>query len=269
MDLAEQQGVYLLQGLRGDTVYVGQAKLMGRRLAQHTWDRLAGRWIYFSWFGIRAVGADGKLAGPGGVADPAVLVNTLESVLIEAIEPRQNRQRGSCVGSGVHPSRRPEAVVDDGDRIRKLERQLAALQVRETDEDGARTQVVERQLAASDTDRIAALESQLEELIGEARSVVRAGDQRPAIQVIQRTEVDGGRKLTATEKLEQKHGPEKLAQAEKAGQVMAWGCAVAMVLWAAWCFSLSAARARNQLNRNVLRSRKPRPDPYVIDRVVG
>lgn len=99
VDLAEQQGVYLLHGVRGDTVYVGQAKMMGRRLAQHTWDRLAGRWIYFSWFGIRAVAADGKLADPGGVADPAVLVNTLESVLIEAIEPRQNRQRGWSVGS--------------------------------------------------------------------------------------------------------------------------------------------------------------------------
>ena len=70
---------------------------------------------------------------------------------------------------------------------------------------------------------------------------MRAGDQRPASQVIQRTEVGGGRKLTGREKLEQKHGPEKLAQADKAAQVMAWGCAVAMVLWVAWCFSLSAA----------------------------
>ena len=132
--------------------------------------------------------------------------------------------------------------MDDRDRIRKLERQLEALQARETDDDEARTQVVERPLTTSDSERIAALESQLDELIGEARSVVRAGDQRPAIQVIQHTDVGGsGRKLTGREKLEQKHGQEKLAQADKAGQVIAWGCAVAMVLWAAWCFSLSAA----------------------------
>lgn len=99
VDLAEQHGVYLLHGIRGDTVYVGQAKLIGRRLAQHTLDRLANRWTYFSWFGIRAVKENGKLAGSTGVADPAVLVDAIESVLIEAIEPRQNRQRGTCVGS--------------------------------------------------------------------------------------------------------------------------------------------------------------------------
>ena len=99
VDLAEQQGVYLLHGIRGDTVYVGQAKLIGRRLAQHTLDRLANRWTYFSWFGIRAVDENGKLADSNGVADPAMLVDAIESVLIEAIEPRQNRQRGTSVGS--------------------------------------------------------------------------------------------------------------------------------------------------------------------------
>ena len=99
VDLAEQQGVYLLHGVRGDTVYVGQAKLIGRRLAQHTLDRLAGRWTYFSWFGIRPVDENGKLTDPQGVTEPAVLVDALESVLIEAIEPRQNRQRGTSVGS--------------------------------------------------------------------------------------------------------------------------------------------------------------------------
>ena len=117
--------------------------------------------------------------------------------------------------------------MDDRDRIRELERQLAALR------EGERTQVVKRPLAESDTDRITALERQLDEVIGEARSVVRAGDQRPAIQVIQRTEVEtGGKKKRQPTPAE-----------ERAGQVMAWGCAIAMVLWVAWCISLGSAAA--------------------------
>ncbi|MYA43537.1 MAG: hypothetical protein F4087_01585 [Gemmatimonadetes bacterium] len=124
--------------------------------------------------------------------------------------------------------------MDDRERIRELERQLAELRAREIGDDGGgRVQIVKRPLAESDTDRITALERQLEEVIGEARSVVRAGDQRPAIQVIQRTEVETGGK---------KQREPTLAE-ERAGQVMAWGCAIAMVLWTAWCISLGSAAA--------------------------
>ena len=99
VDLADQYGIYLLHDVRGETVYVGQAQLLGMRLSQHTRDRHAGRWTYFSWFGIREVNEDGSMADPSGAAAPSRLIDTLESVLIEAIEPRQNRQRGSCAGS--------------------------------------------------------------------------------------------------------------------------------------------------------------------------
>lgn len=82
-------------------------------------------------------------------------------------------------------------MTDDRDaRIAALERQLAALRA---EDEGERVEIAKRPLADSDTDRIAALERQLQEVIGDARSVVRPGDQRPAIQVIQRTEVHAGK----------------------------------------------------------------------------
>ena len=115
-------------------------------------------------------------------------------------------------------------MSDDRDaRIAALERQLAAL--RAEDDDGEKTQVVKRPIADEDVDRIDALERQLQEVIC-ARDI----DQRPAIQVIQRTEVDTGKK--------RKRVPTPAE--EKAQQVVSWGCAIAMVLWAAWCFGATA-----------------------------
>ncbi len=114
-------------------------------------------------------------------------------------------------------------MSDDRDaRIAALERQLAAL--RAEDDDGEQTQVVKRPLADEDVDRIDALERQLQEVIG-ARDI----DQRPAIQVIQRKEVDTGKKK-----------PVPTPGEEKAQQVVAWGCAVTMVLLAAMCFGATA-----------------------------
>ena len=80
-------------------------------------------------------------------------------------------------------------------------------------------------------ERIAALERRLEEVL-EARSVVPQGaDPRPAIQVIQRTEVEtcGKKKREPT------------PAEEKVGQVVAWGRAISMVRFALWCTTLSAA----------------------------
>ena len=99
VDLAGQHGVYALIDPRGDVVYVGQAKRLGPRLAQHTRNRLAARWSHFSWFGLRRVGADGKLADSNGAADPDALVDLIEGLLIEILEPRQNRQGGQWSGA--------------------------------------------------------------------------------------------------------------------------------------------------------------------------
>ena len=82
-------------------VYVGQAakQSIGQRLAQHTSDRLTGRWQRFSWFGIRPVAEDGKLGSVKAVTiTPKQLISTLEALLIEALEPRQNRAGSSYSG---------------------------------------------------------------------------------------------------------------------------------------------------------------------------
>ena len=101
VDLAGQQGVYLLYDENRVVVYVGQAakQSIGQRLAQHTVDRLTGRWQRFSWFGIRPVAEDGKLGSvAAGKITPKQLISTLEALLIEALEPRQNRAGSSYSG---------------------------------------------------------------------------------------------------------------------------------------------------------------------------
>ncbi len=100
MDLAGQAGVYLLYDEHRVVVYVGQAtKSIGKRLAQHTLDRLTGRWQRFSWFGIRPVTEDGMLGSvAAGTITPERLISTLEALLIEALEPRQNRAGSSYSG---------------------------------------------------------------------------------------------------------------------------------------------------------------------------
>ncbi len=96
INFAEQVGVYILYS--GDRViYVGRITepRLGPRLWDHTRDRLTGRWDRFSWFGVRAVADDGTL-GPVPVGNFAIemLVATMEALLIEGLEPPQNRRRG-------------------------------------------------------------------------------------------------------------------------------------------------------------------------------
>lgn len=96
IDFAEQVGVYILyQGER--VVYVGQAAQdsLIDRLRKHTRDRLKARWDRFSWFGLRPVDDDGNLRKfLDSTITSQVLVQTLEAVLIEGLEPPQNRRRG-------------------------------------------------------------------------------------------------------------------------------------------------------------------------------
>lgn len=96
VDFCEQRGVYLLHDVQR-VVYVGQAadQPLGRRLNQHTADRLNGRWDRFSWFGIRRVMADGKLVDPDLKSlTSGDIITTLEALFIEGLEPPQNRRRG-------------------------------------------------------------------------------------------------------------------------------------------------------------------------------
>ena len=96
VNFTEQAGVYVLyDGSR--PIYVGKAieRRMGLRLFDHTRDRLTGRWDRFSWFGVRGVRDDGNLT-PLPKAGIAVmsLIATMEALLIEGLEPPQNRRQG-------------------------------------------------------------------------------------------------------------------------------------------------------------------------------
>lgn len=96
INFAEQVGVYILYS--GDRViYVGRITepRLGSRLWDHTRDRLTGRWDRFSWFGVRTVADDGTLGPvPSGNFAIEMLVATMEALLIEGLEPPQNRRRG-------------------------------------------------------------------------------------------------------------------------------------------------------------------------------
>lgn len=96
INFADQVGVYILYS--GDRVtYVGRVTepRLGPRLWDHTRDRLTGRWDRFSWFGVRAVADDGSLGHvPAGNFSVEMLVATMEALLIEGLEPPQNRRRG-------------------------------------------------------------------------------------------------------------------------------------------------------------------------------
>jgi hypothetical protein len=96
VDFCQQRGVYLL--LDGSkTVYVGRTtdQALGLRLKVHISDRLNGRWDRFSWFGVLAVSDDGSLSSsPPEAFNIDNLIVTMEALLIEGLEPPQNRRRG-------------------------------------------------------------------------------------------------------------------------------------------------------------------------------
>ena len=95
VDFGAQRGIYILYD-HHTVVYVGRSvdRPMGRRLYEHTIDRLGSRWNRFSWFGLLNVTDEGKLVeAPVKVTLPS-LIATLEALLIEALEPPQNRKRG-------------------------------------------------------------------------------------------------------------------------------------------------------------------------------
>lgn len=94
VNFSTQKGVYLLHD-RERTVYVGRADdMLFARLKAHTANRLSGRWDRFSWFGLRGVSEDGALGDPATAWTHAVVIETLEALLIEALEPPLNRRRG-------------------------------------------------------------------------------------------------------------------------------------------------------------------------------
>lgn len=98
VNFKDQKGIYLLHDGR-ETIYIGQAieQPLGKRLKDHTVDRLAGRWDRFSWFGFYPVTEDAKINLDAKFKDFTIqnLGDILEAILIESIEPRQNRKQGN------------------------------------------------------------------------------------------------------------------------------------------------------------------------------
>jgi hypothetical protein len=95
VDFSGQRGVYVLSD-HHTVVYVGRAveRDLGQRLYEHTLDRLSGRWNRFSWFGLYDVSDVGKLTKESLTPTFASIVAAFEAILIETLEPPQNRRRG-------------------------------------------------------------------------------------------------------------------------------------------------------------------------------
>lgn len=95
VDFYKQLGIYLLYDGR-EVIYVGRTteQPLGKRLYQHTSGRFAERWDRFSWFGLLPITAEGGIGTLPQAYDAATLIPALEAILIESLEPRQNRKRG-------------------------------------------------------------------------------------------------------------------------------------------------------------------------------
>jgi hypothetical protein len=95
VDFGKQKGIYILYD-HHTVIYVGRSidRPLGKRLFEHTIDRLGSRWNRFSWFGLLGVTQEGNLRESALNTSLAALVGTLEALLIETLEPPQNRKRG-------------------------------------------------------------------------------------------------------------------------------------------------------------------------------
>lgn len=101
VDFREQIGIYILYETGFIPVYVGQAgngnDRLFNRLKHHRDGRLRDRWGFFSWFGFRDVAANGELKlrqhpdAYTGLRYSSAL-DEIEGVLIQALEPRLNKQ---------------------------------------------------------------------------------------------------------------------------------------------------------------------------------
>ena len=98
VDFREQIGVYILYR-NSNVVYVGQAgvgdQTLYSRLKDHTVDHLANRWERFSWFGVKKVNQNGSLSAAQGQSrqiNAADMLNLLEGLLINVVEPPLNKQ---------------------------------------------------------------------------------------------------------------------------------------------------------------------------------
>jgi hypothetical protein len=103
VDFHKQAGIYLLYDVR-EVIYVGRAtdRPLGKRLYEHTADRLSTRWDRFSWFGLLPVSEAGDLGNLPESYLGTRIIPAVEAILIEAVEPRQNRKRGDDLSAAEY-----------------------------------------------------------------------------------------------------------------------------------------------------------------------
>lgn len=132
VNFKNQIGVYLLHDNR-EIIYIGRAikDPIGKRLKDHTSDRLNGRWNRFSWFGFYPI-ENGKLkvveGGELGKLDVDGFGKFLEAVLIESIQPYLNRRQGDGMTGcefiqGEDPKEKNKKTSD---LLKKLQQQVEA-----------------------------------------------------------------------------------------------------------------------------------------------
>ena len=111
VDFCNQLGIYLLYDGR-EVIYAGRAteRPLGRRLYEHTLDRLSSRWDRFSWFGLTPVSESGELGSMPESYEARTIIPAMEAVLIEALEPRQNRKRGDDLGAVEYLQKRDPEI---------------------------------------------------------------------------------------------------------------------------------------------------------------
>ena len=88
-------GIYLLH--KGyEVIYVGQAKELAKRVADHLNDDKRNRWDNFSWFSITPL-KDNELPedSPKKNLSHKSLLDTLEALLIETLGPERNKKVGN------------------------------------------------------------------------------------------------------------------------------------------------------------------------------
>lgn len=112
VDFNNQIGIYLLYDSR-EIIYVGRSteRPLGRRLYEHTIDRLSTRWNRFSWFGLLPVSEKGALGTLPKEYVASKIIPAFEAILIEALEPRQNRKRGDDL-SAVEYLQKEDPEID-------------------------------------------------------------------------------------------------------------------------------------------------------------
>ena len=125
VNFCDQIGIYLLYDGR-EIIYVGRStdRPLGRRLYEHTADRLSTRWDRFSWFGLLPVSDKGQLGKLPEDYSASKIIPALEAILIEALEPRQNRKRGDDL-SAVEYLQKEDPEIDRKKKKALLESALS------------------------------------------------------------------------------------------------------------------------------------------------